>query len=76
MGERQFWTLASTLTEELSNFSSMLSNFSSMLSVRWPSARLGDGSFFVDTDPDFFEHILRYLRRGIPPIFWKRNEGI
>jgi hypothetical protein len=29
-----------------------------------------DGSSFVDADADLFKHILRYLRRGVLPVFY------
>jgi len=69
VGERQFKTRVSTLTEESSFFASMFSG-------RWPGTlSLEGGSIFVDADPDLFQHILRYLRRGVFPIFWNRNGG-
>lgn len=68
VGERQFWTLPSTLTEESSYFASVLSG-------RWPGAQAEDGSFFVDADPVLFQYILRYLRHGALPIFWNGGRG-
>ncbi|KAF4628219.1 hypothetical protein G7Y89_g9933 [Cudoniella acicularis] len=34
-----------------------------------------NGSYFIDADPELFEHILRYLRRGVLPIFYDRVKG-
>jgi BTB/POZ domain-containing protein KCTD9 len=68
VGERQFWTLPSTLTEESSYFASLLSG-------RWPDAQSEDGTFFIDADPGLFEHILRYLRHRALPVFWNGGHG-
>lgn len=67
VGERHFTTSRETLVSE-SGF------FASLLSGNWGSAR-SDGSYFIDADPEIFEHILRYLRRGILPIFFDRVKG-
>lgn len=67
IGERRFVTLPGTLTQE-SGF------FATLLSGRWGSAQ-ADGSYFVDADPRIFEHILRYLRRGVLPIFYDDTKG-
>lgn len=66
VGERRFVTTRETLKE--SDF------FTSLLSGRWDNAQ-GDNSYFVDADPALFEHILRYLRRGVLPIFYNKVEG-
>ena len=68
VGERRLTTLASTLSGGSSFFASLLSD-------RWRESRSDDGSFFVDADPDLFAHILRYLRRGVPPIFYNKCQG-
>ena len=68
VGERQFWTLPSTLTGESSYFASAFSG-------RWPGAQSKDGSFFIDADPVLFQHILRYLRHGAFPVFWNGGRG-
>lgn len=34
-----------------------------------------DGSFFIETDAHIFEHILRYLRTGVLPVFYDRLTG-
>lgn len=67
VGERRFITSRETLVRE-SGF------FASLLSGRWESELL-DGSYFVDADPGLFEHILRYLRRGVFPIFYDVQKG-
>ncbi|KAF2191928.1 hypothetical protein K469DRAFT_718990 [Zopfia rhizophila CBS 207.26] len=66
VGERRFVTTRETLEE--SGF------FASLLSGRWDNAQ-EDGSYFVDADPTLFEHILRYLRRGVLPIFYDKAKG-
>ncbi|KAG9235251.1 BTB/POZ protein [Amylocarpus encephaloides] len=67
VGERRFTTNSETLTER-SPF------FSALLSGRWDN-KLQDGSYFVDADGDLFEHILRYLRRGLLPVFYDNVKG-
>jgi len=67
VGERRFVTVAETLTQE-SRF------FAALLSGRWDNAQ-ADGSYFIDADPELFEHILRYLRRSVLPIFYDRVKG-
>ncbi|KAJ5920984.1 hypothetical protein N7466_009310 [Penicillium verhagenii] len=67
VGERRFVTTRSTLEYE-SLF------FKTLLSGRWDNA-LPDGSYFIDADPDLFEHILRYLRRMVFPVFYDSNKG-
>lgn len=67
VGESRFVTTRETLVEE-SGF------FASLLSGRWNEAQ-EDGSYFVDADPTLFEHILRYLRRGVLPIFYDKAKG-
>lgn len=40
----------------------------------WPKEE--DGSVFIDTDPNTFEHVLRYLRRpSLYPLFWTKAHG-
>lgn len=56
VGERCFTTTHETLAAESG----------SLLSGRWDNAAKDD-SYFVDADANFFEHILRYLRRGVFP---------
>lgn len=68
VGERRFTTTNETLTNE-STF------FASLLSGRWSNA-LPDGSHFIDADPMLFEHILRYLRRGVLPSSMIRLEAM
>jgi phytoene desaturase (3,4-didehydrolycopene-forming) len=65
--DRHFTTTKDTLTGE-SGF------FSSLLSGPWDNV-LDDGSYFIDTDPTLFEHILRYLRRGVFPLFFDTIKG-
>jgi hypothetical protein len=34
-----------------------------------------DGSYFIESDANIFEHILRYLRTGVLPVFYDRLAG-
>ncbi|KAL2270524.1 hypothetical protein VTJ83DRAFT_2708 [Remersonia thermophila] len=67
VGDRTFTTIKSSLTGE-SDF------FAALLSGRWDNA-LEDGSYFIDADPDMFQHILNYLRRGVFPLFYDEAKG-
>jgi hypothetical protein len=67
VGERRFATTRETLIGE-SGF------FTSLLSGRWNSIQ-EDGSYFIDADGGLFEHVLRYLRRGVLPIFYDKMKG-
>ncbi|XXH01488.1 hypothetical protein Hte_007848 [Hypoxylon texense] len=62
VGERRFTTLRDTLTSESVYFAARLSG-------RWNDTD-EDGSYFIDADPELFEHILRYLRSGNFPVFF------
>lgn len=62
VGERQFVTTRDTLTSESAYFRARLSG-------RWSDADV-DGTYFVDSDPAVFEHILRYLRNGNLPLLF------
>jgi hypothetical protein len=48
--------------------------FKALFSGKWGDPQ-DDGSYFIDADPDLFEHILRYLRRGVLPVFYDRAKG-
>lgn len=62
VGERHFIAFRDTLTGESAYFKARLSE-------RW-NDREKDGSFFIDANPDMFDHILNYLRSGIFPLFF------
>ncbi|TAQ85582.1 hypothetical protein B7494_g6087 [Chlorociboria aeruginascens] len=68
VGERRFFTTVKTLTQE-SGF------FAALLSGRWDNVRAADGSYFIDADPDLFDHILRYLRCHVFPVFYNNAKG-
>lgn len=69
VGEKRFNALTSTLTRE-SDF------FCRMLADDPPSGRTGGGvDYFIDADPSLFEHVLRYLRRGVLPVFFDISRG-
>ena len=69
VGGRKFVTLESTLTSQSTYFTALLSD-------RWEeSLPQVDGQPFIDADPAIFEHILNFLRRSIPPLFWTRTNG-
>lgn len=67
VGERCFVTFATTLTEKSTYFRSLFSE-------RWSSIQR-DGSYFIDADPSIFEHVLRYLRQRVFPVFYDRAKG-
>jgi BTB/POZ domain-containing protein KCTD9 len=67
VGEQRFVTTRETLVGE-SVF------FASLLSGRWDNME-EDGSYFIDADGGLFEHILRYLRRGVFPLFYDKTTG-
>lgn len=46
------------------------------LLARWDNCRdrQGDGSYFVDADPDAFQYILEFIRRPSKfPLFWTKE---
>ncbi|ORY16948.1 hypothetical protein BCR34DRAFT_584016 [Clohesyomyces aquaticus] len=52
------------------------SNILSAQAARWQQDLEQGKPFFVDTDPDLFVHILRFLRReNVYPLFWKKEMG-
>lgn len=63
VGECQFTTTLSTLTDE-STF------FASMFSGDWNNPKTPDGAIFIDSDGHSFRHILAYLRSGRFPLFY------
>ncbi|KAF7870553.1 hypothetical protein EAF04_004297 [Stromatinia cepivora] len=67
VGEQRFITTYETLTGESAFFAALLSG-------RWNNTE-ADGSYFIDADPGLFSHILRYLRRGVPPLFYDYTKG-
>ena len=67
LGTHPFTTHASTLTRE-STF------FTALLSGTWGD-KAADGSYFIDSDPVVFEHILRYLRSSVFPLFYNKDRG-
>ncbi|KAL2123496.1 hypothetical protein VTJ04DRAFT_3951 [Mycothermus thermophilus] len=66
VGGRIFTTLKATLLE--SRF------FEILLGDRWDKGTQ-DEALFIDADPDLFEHILNYLRRGVFPLFYDAQKG-
>jgi hypothetical protein len=49
--------------------------FDSLFSGKWGGDQQEDGSYFIETDADIFQHILRYLRTGVLPVFYDRSTG-
>lgn len=69
VGGERFTTMICTLTEGSTYFAKLLS-------PQWfSSTAVVDGGIFIDADPRLFRHILNYLRRSVPPIFWTRTNG-
>jgi hypothetical protein len=50
------------------------SYFNNLFSGKWVDKQ-EDGSYFIKTDAHVFEHILRYLRTGVLPIFYDKVAG-
>lgn len=67
VGRRTFVTTNDTLVGESGYFAALLSS-------RWSNSE-EQGSYYIEADPDLFEHILRYLRRGVFPIFYDNTKG-
>ncbi|KAH8655701.1 BTB/POZ protein [Xylariales sp. PMI_506] len=64
VGGRRYKTFRSTL-----NRANLFKN------IDWEENTQEDGSIFIDADPDLFEHILQFLRRGIMPVLWNLKDG-
>ncbi|KAI0102111.1 hypothetical protein GGR51DRAFT_562782 [Nemania sp. FL0031] len=67
VGERKFSTTKDTLMREGSYFSALLSS-------GWKDQR-DDDYHFIDSDPELFADILRYLRFGNYPLFFNPTTG-
>lgn len=63
IGEKTFNTTKATIAE-----SRVLST---LVSLRPPE----EGPYFVDADPTLFEHVLRYLRTSMFPLFYDPDKG-
>lgn len=48
--------------------------FENLFSGKW-GKKEEDGSYFIESDADIFEHILRYLRSGVLPVFYDKLAG-
>lgn len=50
--------------------------FQHQLSYRFTWTPQADGSYFLDADPEIFEHLLRFMRRPSKfPLFWSNDRG-
>jgi hypothetical protein len=50
--------------------------FQVLLSPTWSAGNaMKDGYLFVDANPRIFEHVLEFLRRSVPPVFWRQEQG-
>jgi len=68
VGERRFTALPSTLSDRSQYFAAFFSGLSRQ-------TKLADGALFIDGDGDSFEHLLRYLRLKVKPLFWSHKDG-
>lgn len=68
VGGRPFFATRDTLTKRSAYFRSLLSGHELVGATK--------GSYFVDADPEYFEYVLQYLRRGVFPIFYDNQKGI
>ncbi|KAL2068580.1 hypothetical protein VTL71DRAFT_14917 [Oculimacula yallundae] len=48
--------------------------FKKLFSGNWGDKQV-DGSYFIETDAHIFEHILRYLRTAVLPVFYDKGKG-
>ncbi|KAG9250636.1 uncharacterized protein F5Z01DRAFT_609729, partial [Emericellopsis atlantica] len=48
--------------------------FDRLFSGKWDDKK-EDGSYFIETDANIFEHVLRYLRTGVLPVFYDSTAG-
>jgi hypothetical protein len=48
--------------------------FENLFSGEWGNKQ-EDGSYFIESDANIFEHILRYLRTGVLPVFYDKSAG-
>jgi len=70
VGGRKFRTTPDTLRAESGLFRRQLSD-------RFTWTAQDDGSYFLDADPELFEHLLRFMRRPeVFPLFYSRADGI
>ncbi|KAI1460978.1 BTB/POZ protein [Annulohypoxylon moriforme] len=72
VGERKFTTYRRTLINKSAYFAARIGLHS------WDDKYdkvdiVEDGSYFIDADPNTFEHILNYLRSGDYPILFNTN---
>ena len=67
IGDQKFYTRRSTLTDGSTYFKSLFSG-------KFADPRSDDGSYFVDADPEIFNTVLMYLRRGVLPTFFDKNQ--
>jgi hypothetical protein len=69
IGGRKFKTETGTLCAESGLFRHQLSD-------QYPWSPQDDGSYFLDTDPELFEHLLRFMRRpSVFPLFYDKVQG-
>lgn len=69
IGGRKFKTNRDTLIAESGLFRIQLSD-------RFPWDPQSDGSYFLDADPDVFEHVLRFMQRpSVFPLFYNATQG-
>ncbi|KAI9707827.1 MAG: hypothetical protein M1820_004432 [Bogoriella megaspora] len=66
VGERRFTTSLATLSKS--------TYLSSLVKSEWKAQR-EDGSYFLDFDPDTFQHVLKYMRHGTYPLFYTQGSG-
>ena len=48
--------------------------FNNLFSGKWGDKQ-EDGSYFIETNADIFDHILQYLRTGVRPVFYDMKAG-
>ncbi|KAF3484276.1 uncharacterized protein GIQ15_03600 [Arthroderma uncinatum] len=68
VGEGRYHTTAGTLIERSDYFKAYFSG-------KWTIPKMDDGSIFIDGDSSSFEHVLKYLRRGVFPLAFDAAKG-
>lgn len=69
VGGRKYKTFTATLRAESDLFRVQISDY-----FTWEPEP--DGSYFLDADPDLFEHLLRFMRRpNVFPLFYTKATG-
>lgn len=68
VGGRLFKVLSTTLQKS--------GKLQQMMDGKSAVFRQSDGSYYLDSDPDTFEHLIRFMRdSAVYPLFWNKQSG-